>query len=81
LFVCLVVALLFVADLAEIKFGTAVALLFILAMLFLIAGLCLFLWEVRLAMRAIKIRREHLPINSPANGDGSRRHRRRWRDH
>ncbi|QAY76859.1 DUF2721 domain-containing protein [Sphingosinicella sp. BN140058] len=62
LFVCLVVALLFVADLAAIKFGTAVAVLFILAMLFLIIGLCLFLWEVRLAMRSIRIRREHLPI-------------------
>jgi hypothetical protein len=62
LFVCLVVALLFVADLAAIKFGTAVALLFILAMLFLIVGLILFLWEIRLAMSAIRIRSEHLPI-------------------
>ena len=62
LFVCLVVALLFVADLADIKFGTPVALLFILAMLFLIAGLVLFLWEIRLAMSAIRIRSEHLPI-------------------
>ena len=62
LFVCLVVALLFVADLADIKFGTPVALLFILAMLFLIIGLVLFLWEIRLAMNAIRIRSEHLPI-------------------
>jgi hypothetical protein len=62
LFVCLVVALLFVADLAAIRFGTAVALLFILAMLFLIVGLVLFLWEVRLAMRSIRIRSEHLKI-------------------
>jgi hypothetical protein len=61
LFVCLVVALLFVADLAEIKFGTPVALLFITAMLFLIVGLILFLWEIRLAMSAIRIRSEHLP--------------------
>ena len=62
LFVCLVVALLFVADFAGFNFGTPVALLFILAMLFLIVGLVLFLWEVRLAMAAIRIRREHLPI-------------------
>jgi len=62
LFVCLVVALLFVADLADIKFGTPVALLFITAMLFLIVGLILFLWEIRLAMSAIRIRSEHLPI-------------------
>ena len=65
LFVCLVVALLFVADLAGFKFGTPVALLFILAMLFLIVGLILFLWEIRLAMSAIRIRSEHLPIKRP----------------
>jgi hypothetical protein len=54
LFVCVVVAILFVADLADFKFGQPVALLFILAMLLLIAGLILFLWEVRLAMRSLR---------------------------
>ena len=57
LFVCVVVAILFVASLAKFAFGEAIALLFILAMLLLIAGLVLFLYEVRLATRALRISR------------------------
>lgn len=66
LFVCVLVALLFVADLADFAFGRFVAWLFILAMGLLIFGLVLFLWEVRLAMRALRVRRSSMP------------HRRRW---
>jgi hypothetical protein len=61
LFVCVLVALLFVADLADFALGRPVAWLFVLAMLLLIAGLVLFLWEVRLAMRALLVRRESMP--------------------
>jgi hypothetical protein len=57
LFVCVVVAILFVADLAKIAFAKPIALLFILAMLLLIVGLILFLYEVRLATRALGISR------------------------
>ncbi|HTU09272.1 MAG TPA: DUF2721 domain-containing protein [Allosphingosinicella sp.] len=57
LFVCVVVAILFVADLAKIAFAKPIALLFILAMLLLIVGLILFLYEVRLATKALKISR------------------------
>jgi hypothetical protein len=57
LFVCVVVAILFVADLARIAFARPIAMLFILAMLLLIAGLCLFLYEIRLAMRALQLSR------------------------
>ena len=57
LFVCLVVALLFVADLTEFAFGQIVAVLFIVTMLFLIVGLVLFLYEIRLAMRSLRARR------------------------
>jgi hypothetical protein len=57
LFVCVVVAILFVADLARFAIGQAIAWLFIAAMLLLIAGLMLFLHEVRLAMRALRLRR------------------------
>jgi hypothetical protein len=57
LFVCVVVAILFVADLAKIAFARPIALLFILAMLLLIVGLILFLYEVRLATKALKISR------------------------
>lgn len=58
LFVCVVVAILFVADLAQIAFARPIALLFILAMLLLIVGLILFLYEVRLATRALRISRQ-----------------------
>ena len=61
LFVCLVVAILFVADLTEIEFGRPIALLFILAMALLTLGLLLFLYEIRLAMKSLRIRRELLP--------------------
>jgi hypothetical protein len=61
LFVCMVVAILFVADLAEFRFGTPIAYLFILTMLMLISGLLLFLWEVRLAMRSLRLRRDQYP--------------------
>lgn len=61
LFVCVLVAILFVADLAGIGFGRPVAWLFVLAMLLLIFGLVLFLWEVRLAMQALRVRRALMP--------------------
>jgi hypothetical protein len=61
LFICLVVAILFVADLADVPFGRAVAWLFIAAMLMLVTGLVLFLYEVRLAMRALRAHRDLMP--------------------
>ena len=57
LFVCLVVGFMFVADLADIRFGRTVAAMFVIAMALLIGGLLLFLWEVRLAMQSLRIRR------------------------
>lgn len=61
LFTCLLVAILFVADLSEFAFGQAIAMLFIATMLLLIAGLVLFLYEIRLAMRSLRVRSELLP--------------------
>ena len=58
LLICVVVALLFVADLTRMGFARPLALLFILAMLFLITGLILFLYEVRLATKARRIWRQ-----------------------
>lgn len=58
LLVCAVVAILFVADLAKIAFAQPIALLFILAMLLLIAGLMLFLYEVWLASRGRRLSRQ-----------------------
>jgi hypothetical protein len=58
--VCLMVVVLFVAGLLDTRFGRTLASLFILAMLLLIAALGLFLLEVHLASRAIRIRNELL---------------------
>lgn len=57
---CLVVALLFVAELVKLHIGTTVAVSFILAMALLIAGLVAFLYEVHLSLTAIHIRPELL---------------------
>jgi len=57
---CAVVALLFVAELATLHIGQYVAVAFILAMLLLIAALFAFMFEVRVSLRAIRIRRELL---------------------
>lgn len=60
LFVSLVVAILFVAELADFAYARPIALLFILAMALLIVGLVLFLWEVNLAMRSVRVRRSFI---------------------
>ncbi len=57
---CIVVALLFVAELAHLHFGTLVALCFITAMLLLISALISFMIEVRASLRAVEIRAELL---------------------
>lgn len=69
--VCVVVAGLFVFQLIGAGFGSAMALLFIAAMALLIAGLALFLVEIRLAVRQTRIRVELLEHEDPG------RHR-RW---
>ena len=61
LFVCLVVGILFVADLADIDWGRPIAILFIVAMLLLTVGLVLFLFEIRLAARSLRVRQEFMP--------------------
>jgi len=61
---CLVVALLFIAELAKLHFGTIVALSFILAMVLLIASLVSLMIEVRVSLRAIHIRAELLELDS-----------------
>jgi Protein of unknown function (DUF2721) len=58
--VCVVVTLLFVAELANLNYGSSVAILFVLAMVLLAAGLAMFLIETRVAVRGIRIRDELL---------------------
>lgn len=55
LLICLVVMILFVADLVAINFALPVSLLFIAAMLSLTLGLLLFLAEVTVATRSVRV--------------------------
>ncbi|HET9427832.1 MAG TPA: DUF2721 domain-containing protein [Allosphingosinicella sp.] len=57
LFVCLVVAVLFIAAPGEVGFARTIAGLFIAAMALLTAGLGFFLYEIHLAIRALRLRR------------------------
>jgi hypothetical protein len=56
LFVCLVVAILFIAAPGEAAFARTIAVLFIIAMALLTAGLGFFLHEIQLATRALRLR-------------------------
>ena len=58
--VCLLVTMLFVAELLHASLLTTIAVLFVLAMALLAAGLVLFLIETRVAVQAIKVREELL---------------------
>lgn len=58
--IALVVAVLFVAELAHLNIGNIVAIAFILAMLLFVCGLILFLIETRVAIHAFRIREELL---------------------
>ncbi len=55
LLVCVVVVILFVANLVRLDFGSAVSVLFVLAMLSLTAGLLLFLSEITVATRQVRV--------------------------
>jgi ABC-type antimicrobial peptide transport system permease subunit len=66
--VCVLVALLFITQLAGLPFRVAVAIAFVLGMAFLIAGLVLFLIEINVALRYLHVREELLE-----------REERRWR--
>ncbi len=58
LFTALVVVVLFVAALADFAYATPIAILFIGAMTLLVIGLILFLYEVNLAMRTVRVNRQ-----------------------
>lgn len=58
--VCVVVAALFLSTLLGLGFARTISAIFILAMLLLISGLGLFLYEIRVAVAAIRVRDELL---------------------
>ena len=65
LLVCIVVATLFVGAEAGVNLSSAIALLFIAAMLALIAGLVCFLREIALATQFIESLDKTIPASSP----------------
>jgi hypothetical protein len=69
LLVCMVVALLFIEQLIGGKLDLVVAWLFIAATLLLTGGLSLFLWEVQLALRSVRVRAETLVAERSPAGD------------
>jgi hypothetical protein len=56
LLVCLLVGILFISSLLSLNFARPVALLFVAAMLTLTVGLLLFLREISLALRSVRVR-------------------------
>ena len=58
--ICLVVALLFGAEIVHLDIGVVVAAAFIASMLLLTSGLVAFLFEVRLSVQAVHVREELL---------------------
>ena len=56
LFVCLVVASLFIGELLPMRAVGVVAVLFVVAMALLVAGLLSFLVELQIAMRSVRVR-------------------------
>lgn len=59
--VCLVVAVLFLADTADRDWARVVTGMFITAMALIIAGLSLFLVEINIATRSVRVSHEWLP--------------------
>lgn len=57
---CAVVAMLFVAELADLHIGRYVAVAFTLAMVLLIASLVAFMIEVRVSLKSVRVRRDLL---------------------
>jgi hypothetical protein len=68
--VCLVVAVLFVGGLADSSVGNIIAALYVLTMVLLVAGLVLFLLEVRLASRNLRVRYELLEVDLDGGPSG-----------
>lgn len=63
--ICMVVALLFTAEIRGLNIGITVAIAFIVAMALLMVGLILFLVEVRISLRSLRVRAELLEHAGP----------------
>lgn len=69
LLVCLVVVLLFMEQLVNSQLDQAIAWLFITATLLLTGGLSLFLWEIQLALRSVRVRADTLLAERRPGGE------------
>lgn len=67
--ICIVVAMLFVAELFDLRMGREIAVAFVIAMIMLILGFVAFMIEVRLSLRATHIRRDLLNSIDPGSRD------------
>lgn len=63
--ICLVVAMLFVAELGNVQMGQVIAVAFIVSMLLLTGGLICFLIEIHMSVRAIRVRSDLLELPLP----------------
>lgn len=63
--ICLVVAMLFVAELGNFQIGQVIAVAFIVSMLLLTGGLICFLIEIHMSVRAIRVRSDLLELPLP----------------
>ncbi len=62
--ICIVVAVMFVSRLMALHVGAIVAVAFVISMLLLMGGLMFFLYEVRLSLGAIHVRKDLLDAKS-----------------
>ena len=63
--ICLVVAMLFVAELGNFQIGQVIAVAFIVSMLLLTGGLICFLIEIHMSVRAIRVRSDLVELPLP----------------
>lgn len=63
LLVCLTIAILFIGEITPLRPARLVALLFIAAMVLLVIGLLLFLYEIRIALRSVRVKAALLKVD------------------
>jgi NADH:ubiquinone oxidoreductase subunit 3 (subunit A) len=62
LLVCLTIAILFIGEITPLRPAKLVAVMFIAAMCLLIAGLVMFLYEIRIALRSVRVKAALLKV-------------------
>ena len=68
LLVCVLVAILFIGDFVPVPPSTTIAALFVVAMTLLIGGLVMFLREIRIATRSVRVNQALIGADPPQPG-------------